>query len=271
MKKINELLAQGVTPRQIRRGTVPKRYIRGKKRREKLDELKTLMLTVATVPIISISLPVIVHVPQLVFGRVTKIQSRIDKMNGMHAGLVNPDYSALFTPQPTNPTPVQFLGFITDYINADNAVKDKTGTVEERDAAWRVAYVQGVRAIIDYGNGLFRAHPELAPQIAHALGLKLKEYTVPDVDDFTVKYLRFGTVELQSKIKGKQCIFQWQASTTPLDQASWFTVDIPPTFECKTTVENLTEGKWFFRLRKIYRKGNVGAWFPPINCMVKTS
>ena len=215
------------------------------------------------------NLTVIIRSVQLVFDMPTKLVKKIDKVTDMHKGLINPDYTPLFTPACTNPTPTVFKGYIDDFVDAYDAVRDKTGNIETRDAKWSTLYIKGVKAIIDYAEGLCRLHPDLAPQIAAALGLRLKNYTHPDTDDFAAKLIRSGVVELTGKVKGEECLFQWQASMDLTNPLGWYEVDIPPTFEGKTEATFTKEGKWYFRMRKIYRKNNVGEWLPTISCMVK--
>jgi len=125
---------------------------------------------------------------------------------------------------------------------------------------------------MSYARHIIYGNPELAPMVASALGLDLKNYTNPHTDEFSIKYLRLCTVQMKSKKeKGKRCLFHWQATQNPDNPYSWIEQDITPTLECKRVVEDLAEGKWYFRLRKVYTKGMAGAWFPIITLLIKNN
>jgi hypothetical protein len=199
------------------------------------------------------------------------IQGKSDKAWKLYSGVTNAEYSTFFTPQPTGPTPVIFKGYLEDYDKEIKNVKDKISTPEDRDASWEIAYIKGVKPILMYAQNICLMHPEWAAQIAAALGLRLREYTYADQDDLSVKQLKEGSVELSGSPRKQKCFFQWQGTKDPSSILGWKELDIPPSFECRTQVDGLSEGKWFFRVRKIYRKHKVGEWCAPVSFMVKNT
>jgi len=212
---------------------------------------------------------VLVHEAILVIKMPGRWDLKYDKLVALHAGIVNPDNATYFTPQPSSPTPTVFAGYISDLKNAMDALKAKTGSKADRNAAYKIAYVQGAKKMVAYAQAIVDTHPSWAEQVASVLGLSLKQYHKPEKSDLTTESLRAAQAELNSRIKGRNCIFQWQCSSDPTSAMGWYVIDVPPTQECKTTVSGLTEGKWYFRLRHILPGGRVGEWIYSDPVMIK--
>lgn len=211
------------------------------------------------------------HYPTLVFDDPDKWDLRIAGLWVMYQGLIDPDNTFFATP-PADPTPAQLLAMYNDLDNAEKAVRTKTGTTEDRDNAWSIAYNQGVKMIMAYGQGIIFKNTSLAGDVAKALGLKIKSYTQADKDDFRIVVHQNGDSELISKLKKERGItFQWQGTSDPGSTQGWHELDIPPTSRCKITVPNalFKKGEWYFRVRKVEPDGTAREWSNILSVFIK--
>lgn len=215
----------------------------------------------------------VTHYPTLVWDDPGKWDLRIAALWVIYQGIVNPD-NTFFATQPTDPTPAQLLTMYNDLDNAQKAVRTKSGTTDDRDNAWEVAYIKGIKMIMNYAQAIIFKDPTLGGDVSKALGLKLKSYTKADMDDFRVVVHQNCDTELISKIKGQRGVtFQWQGTSDPNSAIGWHELDIPPTSRCKTIVpaSKFKKGEWYFRVRKVLADGTAQEWSVIISVFIKPS
>lgn len=167
-------------------------------------------------------------------------------------------------PYPANIVSLVQLGTdILLLVAAETAAKSKTaGAAEARNAALTVV-LNDLRNIMQMVQSVADKNPLNAETIIIGGGYDVKKAAIHqklnnDAKDGSVS----GTVLLTAEGQGAH---EWQMSK---DQVT--IINLPATSKANTAANNLTPGDtWFFRNRKILKKGQLGDWSRWIKIMVR--
>jgi len=241
-KEINYLLVRGVTLRQMRRGTIPKRFGYSRKM------VQAITMIVMNVKQTTVALD---------FSKVWL--ERVSQNYLMFNGIKNNE-CGLFTPPPADPTLILWEPAIKDFaIAEENVIANLPDAVKIREDKWR-ALMKMNRKIRTYVQGIVDEFPEQAAIIVADAHMKLVvpkggNKRVPAATSTTP-----GSIELQGSVKyGRQAI-EWEISTDPSDPKLWNVLRVPPTLASQTTITGLVSEKWYYTHFRIISKYGPEEW-----------
>lgn len=138
------------------------------------------------------------------------------------------------------------------------------GTATERDAARRALWSL-VSRLKAYVQGVADDHAENAVAIIESSGMSVQPKGARAKPIFRVSAgQNRGVAHLVVRAAAKNATYQWQMSKD--GGVTW--IDLPPTIQAKTTVENLVPGKeYLFRYRTLTQQG-LSDWSEPIAYLV---
>ena len=250
-KEINYLLARGVTLRQMRRGTIPKRFKCSKKM------IQTISMMVMNVKQTKVALD---------FSNVWL--ERVVQNYLMFEG-IKANASGSFTPPPADPTLILWEPAIKDLeVAQEGVLADLPGAVENRDDKWRFVMKMN-RKIRTYVQGIVDENPEQAAIIVADAHMKLvvpkgKSKKIPSAVSNSP-----SSVELQGAVKYTRQAIEWEISTDTSDPKLWNVLRVPPTLASQTTITGLVSEKWYYTHFRIISKDGPEEWSVVIKVWVK--
>ena|SRR5665213_3431374 len=207
------------------------------------------------------STTIIIHHLLAVLKMPTKWASRISRAQFIQGKLTNNSYFPL-NGWPANVVTLAQLGFdITAFINAQNAVIARTGSVAARNAAFLIVRtdLEALKAMVQLKAD---ANPTNAATIITSAGyfvktVKAKQKQINDAMNTQIS----GTVLLTSDTAGHH---EWEQSKDTIT-----IIHIPATSTSFTTVANLNPGDvWWFRNKRVDTKKNTYNWSPWVKLQV---
>jgi len=250
-KEINYLLAQGVTLRQMRRKTIPKRFKYSKK------TIQTISMMVMNVKQAKVALD---------FSNVWL--ERVVQNYLMFEG-IKANASGFFAPPPADPTLILWEPAIKDFeVAQEGVLQNLPDAVKIRDDKWRIVMKMN-RKVRNYVQGIVDENPEQAAIIVADAHMKLivpkgSAKRVPSATS-TIP----GSIELQGAVKYKRQAIEWEISTDPTDPKLWNVLRVPPTLASETTITGLVSEKWYYTHFRIISKDGPEEWSEMIKVWVK--
>jgi hypothetical protein len=188
----------------------------------------------------------VINMPPNVGDKLLHVESIYGKLNG------NPTF-----PSGSWPTNIvsydQFTIDVTAFLNAAAAVKNKTGTVAARNAAFAVV-MTGLRGILSMVQSKADANPANALSIIPGAGFQVKRAKPrgkQQNDALNTEIL--GTILLTADIPGHH---EWQMSKDMVN-----VTNLPATSTAHMYVEDLIAGDvWYFRNHKVNTKKTTYNW-----------
>jgi hypothetical protein len=256
MKEISYLFAQGVTPRQIRRGTVPKKLMRDKNTKKAIIAYNIIiMMAVVSQPTVALD-----------FSRVWL--QRVSQNYLMYNGIKNNE-SGFFTVAPTDPTLVLWKAAIESFKNSqDNVDANVPDAVETRGIRWK-ALMKMNRKIRSYVQGIVDDNLESAELIVADAHMVLVIHQGRGKNVFSASSNKTGSIELQGAVKSKRQCTEWEICLDPTDPANWNVMRVPPTLAAETEITGLESGKDYYVRSRVITNMGPDEWSPVIKVRVK--
>jgi hypothetical protein len=261
MKTLNFLISQGVTARQIRRGTIPKRYRKNKAMMKDVLWVNIILMTLQQGDLSHVPI-VVIKFPEDHPGIIMKAQSIHDAMgtSTWMSGIT--DIADILS---------DYQDDITEYTALEGKAQLRLpGAVGARDTFSTTFVSETSEALRLIVQGVVKTNKTHAVEIARSCDMDIKAPGGKSASEWNVTHGETsGSVEIAGSIKGyktNRYSFQWQMTRDLSDEESWFTKAnfIDPTLQMTTQVKGLKlkETVWF-RFRIILKDGPT-EWSEPI-------
>lgn len=108
-----------------------------------------------------------------------------------------------------------------------------------------------------------------AQSIANSAGMDIKKFTPRGKQKWGAYYTGMsGEIELQGVFVPERSAYQWQATTTPDNDASWKEMEIDVTIKSTTIIKGLTPATVVYFRYRIIVSASPGEWSDVISMMI---
>ncbi|MEI8201714.1 MAG: hypothetical protein WCH34_01795 [Bacteroidota bacterium] len=154
------------------------------------------------------------------------------------------------------PTLASYLLLITAYRKANEDVQAKVANAESVfNTAWEKLNI-ATKLLRSYVQTICDNNIPNAVEIATSAGMSVKSQGSIDVQNFSVKSLAGGKVQLRAKILNSRSAHEWQCSLDPTDNSKWYVKIIDTTLQGKTIASDFApKSLVYFRHRTILTDG----------------